>query len=214
MAEYKYKFDKVARLNETLKQQMEGITQEIIGKSGKASRLSLGKEGITKFGKALSQPDKFFPSISSLIHEENDEKLALMNVTNLNEKLTRSIIHTDKLNLHKAKLESLQQEVSSLCLEEDISKVWDYIKVCLSIAVSINETILSKEELLRARMQQIIQSKMMDQTKKEACYGEFHEKGNDMKKRYEDARVKLMRYQNQIAEWAELKEIHENRQNL
>ncbi|CAI2382299.1 unnamed protein product [Moneuplotes crassus] len=206
MAEYKYKFDKVARLNETLKQQMEGITQEIIGKSD--------KEEITKLGKALNQPDKFFPSISSLMHDEDEEKLAFMNVTNLNEKLTRSIIHTDKLNLRKAKLENLQKEICSLCVEDDISQVCDYIKVCLSIAVSINETILSKEELLRARMQQIIQSKMMDQTKKEACYEEFHEKGNDMKKRYEDARVKLMRYQNQIAECAKLKEIHENRQKL
>ena len=154
-----------------------------------------------------------FTEPKAILSQEEDKNLSFLDIKFLNEKLTLIIVNIDKMNIRKSKLESLLINMRELSKEIDLAKIMEYICVCLNIAIAMNNAILNKDEMSKIRIQQIIESKMMVQSHQIPQFSEYQSKGNLMKQRYEDARKKLMKYQDQISKCYNIKISMDNEFN-
>jgi hypothetical protein len=137
-----------------------------------------------------------------------------MDINTLNEKLTLEIVNIDKLKIRKDKLEGIYDMLRDMIKEKDLLKVIEYTLVCLNIALALNNASLNKSEMARSQIEQTIESKLPTQS-----FSDFHfysnnsDKGVVMKQRYEVARKKLMKYQDQIAQCYHIKKSMDNEFN-
>jgi hypothetical protein len=138
-----------------------------------------------------------------------------MDINTLNEKLTLEIVNIDKLKVKKDKLEGIYDMLRDMIKEKDLSKVIEYTLVCLNIALALNNASLNKSEMARSQIEQAVESKIPTQSFLDCHfnYSNNSDKGVVMKQRYEVARKKLVKYQDQIAQCYHIKKSMDNEFN-
>lgn len=80
-----------------------------------------------------------------------------------------------------------------------ISKIIEYMLICMGIAQGITNTRINRYEMLRAHLESLAPS-IEDNVKLSINSENIDNKGTVMKQRYEEARKRLSRYQDQIVE--------------
>lgn len=117
----------------------------------------------------------------------------------MNELKDRLLVLTEQtrqLDFRKRKLDNIYEDTKELRNESDLQQTIDYILILLNIINCMNSAKLNQAEMAKNKIESIIQ---IEKRKAEWIIvspgSRLYDKGTLMKKRYEEARVKLQSYQ-------------------
>lgn len=121
-----------------------------------------------------------------------------MTTSELKTKLQQTSDKMIDLSIRRKKLDRLHDEMKELTRHNDIVKLIDYVIVCFNIAICINNAQINKQEMLKTKIEELLQVRSKYEHPTYISKTGSMDPATQMKRRYEDARRKLLNYQHQI----------------